>query len=134
MTIKSTTKTKTATKAKVKATTTTTVEELLTQFVAINREANELAAKARKARKELYMAMVNQGLTQLEVNGLACDRFAKESYVIDPSLLQTHLTPEQFWQIVKINKGDAQTFLPDGIIDSCSKVVMSNEDVHIRKY
>ena len=132
MTTKTTTKTKTTVKAKAK-TTETTMESLLLDFVAANKEANAAANKAKKLRKELYIAMINSGVTSVEAGELACDRFAKESATIDPIQLQKHLTPEQFWQVIKIGKGDAQQFLPDAIIETCSVVTKSNEDVHIRK-
>lgn len=136
MTTKTTTKAKTATKKATKAKAATeeaTLESLLLDFVALNKEANAAANKAKKARKELYIAMINAEVTSVDTGEIACDRFAKESSEIDPIKLQQHLTPEQFWKVIKIGKGDAQQFLPDAIIDTCSMTKKSNEDVHIRK-
>lgn len=126
------TKTKTATKAKAK-TKEKTIESLMVEYRDTNKEANALAAKVRKVRKELYIAMLNEGITEFEADGVACDRYAKESFVIDPIKLKDYLTNEQFWEVIKINKGDAQRYVSDAIIDQCSESVMSNEDVHLRK-
>lgn len=132
MTTKTTTKPKTATKAKSK-TKEISLETLLQEYNKANKEANAAASAARKIRKDLYIAMLNANVTEIESEGLAADRFAKETPKIDPIQLQKYLTPEQFWEVIKIGKGDAQQFVSDAIIDSCSVIEVSNEDVHLRK-
>lgn len=132
MTTKTTTKPKAATKAKSKVVE-GNLEELLVTYNTLNKEANAAATAAKNARKALYIAMINAGLKTVESNGVIADRYAKEANVIAPTKLQTYLTPEQFWAVIKIGKGDAQQFVSDAIIDTCSELVTSNEDVHIRK-
>jgi uncharacterized membrane protein len=98
-----------------------------------NKKANEATKKADKARKDLHAAMIDEGLTLVEVSGGFIDRASKETTSINPVLIKDHLTAEQFWESVSITKTAAKKFLADAIVDRCSVVETSKENVHIRK-
>lgn len=98
-----------------------------------NRLANDAKKEADKARKELHAAMIESKLTNVEVSGGFIDRYAKDSADIDPLLVKDYLTPEQFWASSSVTKAAVKKYLPDAIIDKCTKIKVSKEDVHIRK-
>ena len=111
----------------------TEVTNLANEFLRLNREANDLANKAEKARKALYLAMLDAKLTSVEADGAYIDRFAKESSSLDPLKVKDYLTPEQFWATASFTKTAVEKFIPDAILEKCSVVKTSTENVHIRK-
>ena len=108
-------------------------QQLAQKYFDLNKAANDAKKLADKARKELHAAMIDEGVTRVEVSGGFIDRFAKESTEIDPLLIKDYLTPDQFRQTASFTKTAVKKFLPDAIIDKCVEVKISKEDVHIRK-
>lgn len=109
------------------------VKALAQSYFDLNRQANDAKKAADKARKDLYAAMFEANLNTIEVSGGFIDRFAKESTVIDSLKIKDHLSPEQFWDAASFTKTAVKKYVPEAIIDKCSEVKTSKEDVHIRK-
>ncbi len=109
------------------------VAHLTDDFIRLNKEANAAAAKATKARKELFIKLKEQGLSAAEGELGAVDLFAKESFVIDPAKLSQLVTPEVFWQIVSVTKEKAKHYVAEAQLDLISSLVVSTENVHICK-